>query len=366
MKKVMSVGEDYLAWIADLKRRYKASQIKAAVAVNSALIEFYWNLGKDISEKYPGKRRNVEFFETLSRDLRRELGGGNGLSERNIHYALSFYDLYAPYLPQVVADKAEDDYLPQVVAQLISVPWGHHRCIIDKCRGDRERALFYVRRTIQNGWSRAVLLNWLSTDLYEREGRAQTNFALTMPSDECDLAKQLVKDPQVFEIFNLEEEYQETNLKKALVAAIERTLLSFGRGVAFVGREYTVELGGEEKQIDLLFYVIPLHRYLIVEVKTEKFEPADLGQLLGYKVMVKHALNTVGDFEPIGLLVCKDHNRILAQYMMDELKTPLGITDYELKRILPPVEKLQEAVEECGVKCAKCGIAARADAGERG
>lgn len=140
-----------------------------------------------------------------------------------------------------------------IVLMLMQVPWGHHRYIIDKCKGNREKALFYVRRTIQNGWSRATLLNWLSTDLYEREGKAQTNFALTMPSDACDLAKQLIKDPQVFEIFNLEEEFQETNLKKALVAAIERTLLSFGRGVAFVGREYVVELGGEEKQIDLLF-----------------------------------------------------------------------------------------------------------------
>lgn len=195
-----------------------------------------------------------------------------------------------------------------------------------------------------------MLLNWLTTDLYEREGCAQTNFAVTMPSNECDLAEQLVKDPQVFEVLGLEKEFKETDLKKALVASIEKTILAFGRGVAFMGSEYPVELGGEEKLIDLLFYVVPLHRYLIVEVKTGKFEPADLGQLLGYKVMVKHALNTPEDHEPIGLLICRDHNRILAQYMMDELKTPLGITDYELHRILPPVEKIQAALEEEGSK----------------
>ena len=190
-----------------------------------------------------------------------------------------------------------------------------------------------------------MLLNMLSTDLYEREGKAQTNFELTLPKPESDLAVQLVKDPQVFEVLGLEKEYQEADLKKALVASIEKTILSFGRGVAFMGSEYPVELGGEEKLIDLLFYVVPLHRYLIVEVKTGKFEPADLGQLLGYKVMVKHSLNTPEDHEPIGLLICRDHNRILAQYMMDELKTPLGITDYEINRILPPVEKLQSALE---------------------
>ena len=245
---------------------------------------------------------------------------------------------------------SSDMILPQVVAKLVQVPWGHHRFIIDKCGGSREKAWFYVCRTIQHGWSRNVLLNWLTTDLYEREGHAQTNFAVTMPSNECDLAEQLVKDPQVFEVFGLDKEYQERDFKRALVASIEKTILAFGRGVAFMGSEYPVELGGEEKLIDLLFYVVPLHRYLIVEVKTGKFEPADLGQLLGYKVMVKHALNTTEDHEPIGLLICRDHNRNLAQYMMDELKTPLGITDYELHRILPPVEKIQAALEEGGSK----------------
>lgn len=364
---------EYRAWIGELKKRYRATQIKAAVAVNSAMIEFYWNLGKDISEKYPGKVRDAEFFKRLSNDLRLTIPNATGLSITNIKYARYFFELYVDesYRPQVVDDKVNGGYRPQLVdfeetrpicetssngilqqlvAKLFQVPWGHHRYIIDKCKGNRDKALFYVQRTIQHGWSRNVLLNWLSTDLYEREGRAQTNFAVTMPSNECDLAEQLVKDPQVFEVLGLNKEYEEKDFKKALVASIEKTILAFGRGVAFMGSEYPVELGGEEKLIDLLFYVVPLHRYLIVEVKTGKFEPADLGQLLGYKVMVKHALNTSEDHEPIGLLICRDHNRILAQYMMDELKTPLGITDYELHRILPPVEKLQAALEEGGSK----------------
>ena len=364
---------EYRAWIGELKKRYRATQIKAAVAVNSAMIEFYWNLGKDISEKYPGKVRDAEFFKRLSNDLRLTIPNATGSSITNIKYARYFFELYVDesYRPQVVDDKVNGGYRPQLVdfeetrpicetssngilqqlvAKLFQVPWGHHRYIIDKCKGNRDKALFYVQRTIQHGWSRNVLLNWLSTDLYEREGRAQTNFAVTMPSNECDLAEQLVKDPQVFEVLGLNKEYEEKDFKKALVASIEKTILAFGRGVAFMGSEYPVELGGEEKLIDLLFYVVPLHRYLIVEVKTGKFEPADLGQLLGYKVMVKHALNTPEDHEPIGLLICRDHNRILAQYMMDELKTPLGITDYELHRILPPVETLQAALEEGGSK----------------
>ena len=345
-------ARSYRDWILDLRKRYKAMQCKAAVAVNSAMLEFYWGLGRDISEKYPGKRRNVAFFAKLSRDLVMDIGNAKGLSERNLHYALSFYDLYAPYLPQVAADKPAQGYLPQVVAdkdveivqqlveQLVRVPWGHHRTIIDKCKGNRDKALFYVRRTIQNGWSRNSLLNWLSTDLYEREGKGQTNFALTMPSDDCDLAQQLVKDPQVFEVFGLKEQYNETELKSAIVANIERTLLSLGKGVAFLGREYPVEIGGETKNIDLLFYIVPLHRYLVMEVKTGKYEPADLGQLSGYLVLAERVLNRDGDNPPVGVLICKEHNRVLAKFHLEKLGLPMGITDYELKKVLPTQAQL--------------------------
>ena len=374
---------EYRAWIGELKKRYRATQIKAAVAVNSALIEYYWGLGRDISEKYSEFTKSEiygkQFFQRLSADLKDAMPGVAGHSPRNLRYCLDFFELYAgkEFFPHIVGKCGEkilqqvvakspigfslrkdaggdsfcgDNILQQLVAKLVHVPWGHHIVVIDKCKGNCEKAWFYVCRTNEHGWSRNMLLNMLSTDLYEREGKAQTNFELTLPKPESDLAEQLVKDPQVFEVLGLEKEFKETDLKKALVSSIEKTILAFGRGVAFMGSEYPVELGGEEKLIDLLFYVVPLHRYLIVEVKTGKFEPADLGQLLGYKVMVKHALNTPEDHEPIGLLICRDHNRILAQYMMDELKTPLGITDYELHRILPPVEKIQAALEEGGSK----------------
>ena len=364
------VEQSYTAWIADLKRRYRATQIKAAVAVNSALIEFYWNLGKDISEKFAEEAKyGSRFFEMVSHDMRTEFPNDSGFSPRNIRYCQGFYRLYsateilqqvvaksvkakrgASKMPQVVAEcghrQLSDEIVQQVVAQLVSVPWGHHRTIIDKCKGDREKALFYVRRTIQNGWSRNSLLNWLSTDLYEREGKAQNNFELTMPSDDCDLARQIVKDPQNFEVFGLSEKYSETELKAAIVVNIESTLLSFGKGVAFLGREYPVEVGGETKNIDLLFYIVPLHRYLVVEVKTGKYDPADLGQLSGYIAMAKHVLNTPGDNQPVGLLICKEHNRVLAKYHLEELGLPMGITDYELKKVLPTKAQLAKCVAE--------------------
>ena len=363
--------KSYAAWIADLKHRYRATQIKAAVAVNTALIEFYWNLGKDIAEKFAEEARyGSRFFEKVSFDMRAEFPNDSGFSPRNIRYCQDFYCLYSAVqiLQQVVAKSTsskrrtskmqqvvaksncpqvmDEEIIQQLVGNLIRVPWGHHCTIIDKCKGDRDKALFYVRRTIQNGWSRNSLLNWLSTDLYEREGKAQTNFELTMPSDDCDLARQIVKDPQNFEVFGLKEKYSETELKAAIVANIESTLLSFGKGVAFLGREYPVEVGGETKNIDLLFYIVPLHRYLVVEVKTGKYEPADLGQLSGYMAMAKHVLNTPGDNQPVGLLICKEHNRVLAKYHLEELGLPMGVTDYELKKILPSKAQLAKCVTD--------------------
>ena len=359
-----------------------ATQIKAAVAVNSALIEFYWELGRDIAERYPGKVRNGEFYKNLSLDLRNAIPDASGLSVSNIKYARYFFELYAPdrYRQQVVDDNSargqkvvypgkmqqvvaksgrrnrqqlvDDSDLRQLVGQLVLVPWGHHVQIIDKCKGDRDKALFYVRRTIQNGWSRSILLNWLSTDLYESEGRAQTNFALTMPAADSDLARQLVHDPQVFEVFGLREQYDETQLKAAIATNIERTLLSLGRGVSFLGREYPVEIGGETKYIDLLFYVVPLHRYLVMEVKTTKYEPSDLGQLSGYMAMAESVLNTPGDNPPIGVLVCKEHNRVLAKIHLEKLGLPMGISDYEIKRLLPTPAQLAKCFSDAEAQLA--------------
>ena len=360
-KKTTLTAVDYRQWIGELKTRYRATQIKAAVAVNSALIEFYWNLGKDISEKYPGKKRGVDFFGRLSRDLSAAIPDSGAFSVRNLKYMLNFYELYA-YRQQLVADKrtnaagnrqqlVADKEMRTLAADLICVPWGHHIQILTKCKS-RDQAIFYVRRTIQNGWSRNTLLNWLSTDLYEREGKGQTNFALTMPSDDCDLAQQLVKDPQVFEVFGLRERYNESELKSAIVANIERTLLSLGKGVAFLGREYPVEIGGETKNIDLLFYVVPLHRYLVMEVKTGKYEPADLGQLSGYLVMAEQCLNTPVDNPPIGVLICKEHNRVLAKFHLDKLGLPMGITDYEIKKILPTPSQLAKCYADAEAQVA--------------
>lgn len=352
-------GDAYFAWIGELKKRYRATQIKAAVSVNAALLEFYWELGRDISLRYPGKKRDARFFQTLSADLQIALPDVKGLSPTNIKYSRYFYELYAAkdcrlqlvddnggdrapgngvagvvaYRPQV-ADDGND--LPPVVSNvLVRVPWGHHRIIIDKCGGDAAKALFYVRKTVENGWSRNVLGIEIAGDLYGRAGKAVTNFALTMPKPDSDLAQQLTKDPYVFEVQGLAEEYRETELTRAMCDNIVRLLNAMGKGFAFVGREVEVELAGEEYRIDLLFYVIPLHRYFVVEVKNTGFRPEHLGQLQGYVAACDMALNTPQENPAIGLLVCRGKNAPLAQYLLGKIDMPIGVSDYELLRKVP-------------------------------
>lgn len=351
---------EYFDWIGALKKRYRATQIKAAVSVNAALLEFYWELGRDIAKRYPGRKRNARFFSQLSADLKVAMPDASGFSVRNLQNMLRFYELYLPrsYAKQVVSHKAgestdgkspdggkdlvpsEDSsgnaVLPRIVAELlVRVPWGHHVVIMNKCKGDVAKALFYVRKTVENGWSRNVLGIEIDGDLYGRAGKAVTNFARTMPRPDSDLAQQLTKDPYVFEVQGLAEEYRETELTRAMCDNIVRLLNAMGKGFAFVGREYVVELAGEEYRIDLLFYVIPLHRYFVVEVKNTGFKPEHLGQLQGYVAACDMALNTQQENPAIGLLVCRGKNAPLAQYLLGKIDMPIGVSDYELLRQVP-------------------------------
>lgn len=358
-------SSDYFAWIGDLKKRYRSTQIKAAVSVNAALLEFYWSLGRDICERYSASRLGNQFYRMLSADLRTYLPEAHGLSPSSLKYSGYFYRLYGKLgMGQQVADLliessqqvADPDTLPRCEKSstlrgetlmptigdlLVRVPWGHHMLIIDKCGGDIAKALFYVRKTVENGWSRNVLAVEIAGDLYARQGKAVTNFALTMPAPDSDLAQQITKDPYIFEVQGLAEKYRETELTKAMCDNIVRLLNSMGKGFAFVGREHVVELGGKEYRIDLLFYCIPLHRYFAVEVKTDEFEPSYLGQLQGYVAACDMVLNTPQENPAIGLLVCRGKNAPLAKYLLGKIDMPIGVSDYELLRKVPDDFKSQ-------------------------
>lgn len=231
-----------------------------------------------------------------------------------------------------------------------------HILIIDKVKNNPHKAFFFVKKTIENNWGYSILLNFLSSDLYERQGAAQTNFALTLPAPESDLAQELLKSPYDFSFLPGKERYQEAELKSALIDHITNFLIELGKGFSFVGKEYRISAGGKEKFIDLLFYIIPLHRYCVIEVKITEFDFPDIGQLAGYVAMVDDLLNTETEKPAIGLLICKEKNNVLARYALATINRPLGISEYELahqqlpedlKNALPSPEEIEKGLSNC-------------------
>lgn len=332
MDKLVEVDAQYREWISEVSKRFHQSQIKAAVKVNDEMLRFYWQLGKELHDRKDKFSYGQSFYKTISRDLRRELPDVKSFSETNLRYMQKFAELYSEVsnLPQL-----GEDFRSEEIEPLFAIPWGHHKIIIDKCNGNPKKALFFVNQVIQNNWSRAVLLNFLDTDLYERQGKAITSFNLTLPAMQSDLAQEITKDPYKFDFITLTQSYNEKELKDALMDNIQKFLLELGNGFAFVGREYRIEIGSTENFIDMLFYHIHLHCYVVVEVKVTEFESSYAGQLGTYVVAVNHQLKTEKDEPTLGLLVCKSKDDIKAQYALEASSQPLGVSAYELSKLIP-------------------------------
>ena len=212
---------------------------------------------------------------------------------------------------------------------------GSSSLYIDKCSKDVEKALFYVQKTVENNWSRAVLLNWLGKDLFKRQGKAISNFTNQLPKPQGDLAQEITKDPYNFDFLAMREGFDERELKDALTNNVVQFLMELGSGFAFVGREYRLLIGQTEKFCDLLFYNINLHCYVVVEVKIDKFESEYIGQLGTYVTAVNHILKSEIENPTIGLLICKEKDNVLAQYALESSSQPIGISEYELSKLYP-------------------------------
>ncbi|MBP6577111.1 MAG: DUF1016 family protein [Chryseobacterium sp.] len=351
-------NEQYFRWISDLKQKIQQSQIKAAIQVNSALIEMYWDLGKEISERSFENTYGSGFFKQLSQDLRNEFPEIKGFSSSNLRFFEIFYQFYSqevtnlqqvvrefkiddkPNLQQVVGEfKSEENQNRQQLVgefpqKLFLIPWGHHIQIFTKCKNVTE-ALFYINKTVENGWSRAVLLNMISGNLYQSQGKAITNFSKTLPDYDSELVKQTLKDPYIFDFLNISENFKERELENALIDNIQKFLIELGNGFAFVGKQVEMKVGNQSFFLDLLFYHIKLKRYVVIELKSGEFEPEHAGKLNFYVTSVDKQLRDENDNATVGLIICKTKDDIIAEYSLTDLHKPLGISSYELRKILP-------------------------------
>jgi predicted nuclease of restriction endonuclease-like (RecB) superfamily len=338
MDKLIKSDKTYTEFILDIKQRIQAAQIKASVAVNHGLIEVYWDIGAIIVEKQKQTAWGDSFLQQMSMDLQRDFPDIKGFSVTNLKYMrLWFLFWYTETIGQQAVDQLEPPsktIVQQVVAQLGQIPWGHNLVIISKIK-DQQEALFYVQKTIENNWSRAVLTHQIEGKLFQRAGKAINNFEVMLPKPQSDLAGEILKDPYKFDFLILREKHDERELENALVDQVTRFLMELGAGFSFLGHQYKITVEDEDFYLDMLFYHTRLHCYVVVELKTVKFKPEFAGKLNFYISAVDGILRAEGDNPTIGMLICKSKNKTVVEYALKDINKPIGVSEYEISSVLP-------------------------------
>jgi predicted nuclease of restriction endonuclease-like (RecB) superfamily len=332
----------YRQTLADIKQRVRQAQSRAVLAVNAELIRLYWELGAliDTRQKHEGWGAGV--IPQLALDLHNELPEEKGFSERNIKRMLAFYREYPHlnFVPQPVAQQGgTHEKVPQAVALFTAtlvqaLPWGHHAELMAKVK-DLSVRHWYMQATVENGWSRNVLLMQIEAAAHLRFGKAVTNFSVRLPAPDSDLVQHAFKDPYLFDFLTLDTHFKERELEAGLVQHLEKFLLELGQGFSFVGRQFRLEVSGKDFYLDLLFYHLKLRRYVVIELKRGDFKPEYAGKMNFYCSVVDDTLRHETDGATIGLILCQQPDRVLAEYALRDMDKPIGVSGFELTRALP-------------------------------
>jgi len=312
----------YAELLEGIKERIRSAQIKAALSVNRDLVLLYWRIGREILQRQEQEGWGAKVIERLAHDLKREFPEMKGLSRANLFYMRAFAEAYP-----------DEQFVQQLVGQL---PWGHNVVILTKLKDPALRE-WYARACIEHGWSRNVMAHQIESGLYERQGKAITNFQQTLPPPQCDLAEQTLKDPYVFDFLTLADDARERELEQALIDHVQRFLLELGVGFAFVGRQMRMEVGEQDFYLDLLFYHLRLRCFVVIDLKVGPFQPEYAGKMNFYLSAVDDRLRHPDDQPTIGLLLCKERDRLIVEYALRDMRKPIGVAEWETKltRSLP-------------------------------
>ena len=328
------IGQEYNQLLNDLKQRVASSRYKAALNVNKELILLYHHIGIQILEAQAKQGWGAKVIDQLSKDLSAEFPEMKGFSTRNLKYMRKFAHEYSDVV-----------FVQQVVALL---PWGHNVLLMN-CFSEKKSRMFYIKKAIEHGWSRSVMMMQIELSLHKRQGQAITNFKDKLPYPQSDLANYTLKDPYIFDFLSIGKEAHEREVEKALVHHMEKFILELGAGFAFVGRQYHLEVGGQDFYIDLLFYNLKLRCFVVVELKDKDFKPEYAGKMNFYLSAVDDLVKHASDQPSIGLILCKSKNNVLAEYTLRDMTKPIGLAEYRLtenlpenlKTTLPTVEELE-------------------------
>jgi len=337
-------NEHYFTFLGEVKNRLLTAQLRAANAVNIESLKFYWKLGKDIQEIQSAHTWGSKFLDQLSKDLQTSNPGMSGFSRRSLEYMRLLANVYPD----------DADFIQQPAAKL---PWATLQLLLDKFKNENEQRSWYALEAIKNGWSRPTLNTHIKSELYERQGIAESkvsNFQHLLPSPQSDLAEEMLKNPYNFDFLTITREANERDIENNLVEHIRKFLLELGAGFAFVGTQIPLTVDDEDFFIDVLFYHLKLRCYVVVELKAKKFKAADLGQLSFYLTAVDEQLRHPQDNPSIGILLCESRSKIVAEYALRRISAPIGISEYslskalpkELKSSLPTIEQIEAGLNE--------------------
>ena len=335
----MYLDKDFNSFVKELKQKIFLSQQQAIKAVNYELVLLYWDIGNSILQNQKQQGWGAKIVENLSSVLKKSFPNMSGFSSRNLKYMRQFADTYQ--------DKT---FVQEVLAQL---SWYNNLTIMQKIKDESIRN-WYIYKNIENGWSQSVLIHQIESNLYERTNNKKlTNFDNTLETSHSEMVQEVLKDPYVFDFLELSEKAKEKDIEVQLVKHITEFLLELGVGFAFVGKQYKIEVANKDYFIDLLFYHLKLRCYFVIELKSVAFKPEFAGKLNFYLSAVDDILKTENDNPTIGLILCKEKDKIEAEYALRDINKPIGISEYqitkslpnELKSKLPTIEDIEEILD---------------------
>ncbi|MBU1049736.1 DUF1016 family protein [Candidatus Bipolaricaulota bacterium] len=344
----IEIPAGYAQLLNDLKSRIRTARVRASLAVNRELIALHWDVGKLIVERQRVESWGKSVVERLSQDLRAEFSDLKGYSPQNLWNMRAFYLAWTEEVEELqqTVGEVDGENLPQVVGE---IPWGHNLQLISKLKHPLER-LWYAEQTIEHGWSRAVLVHQIESDLYGRQGQALTNFEHALPAPQSDLARELVKDPYNLDFLGLTDDISERELEGSLLDHLKDFLIELGKGFAFMGSQYHLEIGDQDYYLDLLFYNTILRAYVVIDLKVEAFKPEFAGKMNFYLNAVDDLLRHQDDQPPIGLILCKERNHVTVEFSLRGMDQPMGVSAYQLlprevRNTLPTPEQLETELE---------------------
>ena len=339
----MLADKEYVEWVADVKHRYRQSQVRASVRVNTTMLEFYWSVGRDLVRMRAEEKWGAGVVKQFALDMRQAFPNETGFSFTNVKYMKQWYSFYSDRVEKgqrLIGQIDEKEKSQRLVGQLEMpelfgrVPWGHHIDIVSRCETIDE-TLFYIKNDIDGGWSRHVLNVQIDGKLFKAQGSAVTNFDTTLPVPQSQLAKEILKDPYNFEFLTMKPKYDEHDLEEALVSNVTQFLLELGRGFSYVGRQMELRMpGGQSFFPDLVFYHIPQHRYVVIELKAVKYVPEFAGKLNFYVTAADKLLRGEGDNPSVGLIICKSTDKTIVEWSLQDIQKPLGVATYQLQEVV--------------------------------